>query len=171
MVVDAIFGFSFKGSVRAPFDSVLTTLKDVKRPVASVDIPSGEGEGEGGREGRERGWERGRERGREREEGRREGGGEGEKSENRKHSLPYWRLFPSCGGQHEEGSHSPIQVGRVCSGSSELQPDREVQCGGGREMAEGTLQLASAGMCAMHKNSQRLPLNGAGMLGPVMIQP
>jgi NAD(P)H-hydrate repair Nnr-like enzyme with NAD(P)H-hydrate epimerase domain len=41
-VVDAIFGFSFKGSsVRAPFDQVLTTLRQVTVPLASVDIPSG----------------------------------------------------------------------------------------------------------------------------------
>lgn len=44
LVVDAIFGFSFKGSLRAPFDHVVATLKDVKRPLASVDIPSGERE-------------------------------------------------------------------------------------------------------------------------------
>ena len=43
LVVDAIFGFSFKGtSVRAPFDQVLSSLKQVTRPIASVDVPSGE---------------------------------------------------------------------------------------------------------------------------------
>ena len=42
VVVDAIFGFSFKGtSVRAPFDEVLACLQQVKVPIASVDIPSG----------------------------------------------------------------------------------------------------------------------------------
>ena len=41
VVVDAIFGFSFKGAVRAPFDTVLATLKQVKKPLASVDVPSG----------------------------------------------------------------------------------------------------------------------------------
>lgn len=42
VVVDAIFGFSFKGtSVRPPFDHILTTLQQVKVPIASVDIPSG----------------------------------------------------------------------------------------------------------------------------------
>ena len=41
-VVDAIFGFSFKGGVRAPFDTILTTLREIKTPIASVDIPSGE---------------------------------------------------------------------------------------------------------------------------------
>ena len=43
VVVDAIFGFSFKGtSVRPPFDDVLASLQQVKVPIASVDIPSGE---------------------------------------------------------------------------------------------------------------------------------
>ena len=41
VIVDAIFGFSFKGSVRPPFDTVLTNLKKVTKPIASVDIPSG----------------------------------------------------------------------------------------------------------------------------------
>ena len=41
VIVDAIFGFSFKGAVRAPFDAVLATLKQVKKPLASVDVPSG----------------------------------------------------------------------------------------------------------------------------------
>jgi NAD(P)H-hydrate epimerase len=41
LVVDAIFGFSFKGQVRPPFDTILPVLKDVRAPVVSVDIPSG----------------------------------------------------------------------------------------------------------------------------------
>lgn len=41
LVVDAIFGFSFKGAVREPFNSILSTLKHVTVPIASVDIPSG----------------------------------------------------------------------------------------------------------------------------------
>ncbi|XP_059498930.1 LOW QUALITY PROTEIN: NAD(P)H-hydrate epimerase [Stegostoma tigrinum] len=41
LVVDAIFGFSFKGEVREPFASVLGTLEGVTVPIASVDIPSG----------------------------------------------------------------------------------------------------------------------------------
>eukprot|EP00030_Apusomonadida_sp_AF-17_P000650 a175539_176.p1 GENE.a175539_176~~a175539_176.p1 ORF type:complete len:244 (+),score=81.95 a175539_176:42-734(+) len=45
LVVDAIFGFSFKlgadGSVRAPFDAILTALCDCKAPIVCVDIPSG----------------------------------------------------------------------------------------------------------------------------------
>jgi len=42
LVVDAIFGFSFKGNARPPFAEALSTLTDVKIPVCSVDIPSGE---------------------------------------------------------------------------------------------------------------------------------
>lgn len=41
LVVDAIFGFSFKGKVREPFASILSTLETVTIPIASVDIPSG----------------------------------------------------------------------------------------------------------------------------------
>lgn len=42
LVVDAIFGFSFKGNARPPFGDVLSVLKEVKIPVCSVDIPSGQ---------------------------------------------------------------------------------------------------------------------------------
>ena len=42
LVVDAVFGFSFKGNPKPPFGDVLSVLKDVKIPVCSVDIPSGE---------------------------------------------------------------------------------------------------------------------------------
>nr|XP_015192121.1 PREDICTED: NAD(P)H-hydrate epimerase [Lepisosteus oculatus] len=41
LVVDAIFGFSFKGAVREPFGGILSTLKKVTVPIASIDIPSG----------------------------------------------------------------------------------------------------------------------------------
>ncbi|XP_067425825.1 NAD(P)H-hydrate epimerase [Emydura macquarii macquarii] len=41
LVVDAIFGFSFKGAVREPFNSILRTLEEVTIPIASIDIPSG----------------------------------------------------------------------------------------------------------------------------------
>ena len=41
LVVDAIFGFSFKGNARQPFGDALSILKDVNVPVCSVDIPSG----------------------------------------------------------------------------------------------------------------------------------
>lgn len=40
-VVDAIFGFSFRGDVRAPYDMIIEILKTVSVPIASVDIPSG----------------------------------------------------------------------------------------------------------------------------------
>ena len=42
VIVDAIFGFSFSGSVRVPFDTILSTLREIKTPIASVDIPSGQ---------------------------------------------------------------------------------------------------------------------------------
>jgi len=41
VVLDAIFGFSFKGEVRAPFGDILAALKTASVPVVSVDIPSG----------------------------------------------------------------------------------------------------------------------------------
>ena len=41
VILDAIFGFSFKGNLRAPFDSVIATLKDCKIPKCSIDVPSG----------------------------------------------------------------------------------------------------------------------------------
>ena len=41
-VVDAIFGFSFKGNARPPFGDALSILERVKIPICSVDIPSGE---------------------------------------------------------------------------------------------------------------------------------
>lgn len=41
LVVDAIFGFSFSGEVRAPFREVIEVLKKTETPIVSVDIPSG----------------------------------------------------------------------------------------------------------------------------------
>ena len=42
VVVDAVFGFSFKsGGIRAPFDTLLAALRSTKVPVAAIDIPSG----------------------------------------------------------------------------------------------------------------------------------
>ncbi|EFA82667.1 hypothetical protein PPL_04361 [Heterostelium album PN500] len=44
LVVDSIFGYSFKGDIRAPFDSIINTLSMLPSdlvPIASVDIPSG----------------------------------------------------------------------------------------------------------------------------------
>jgi NAD(P)H-hydrate epimerase len=39
-VVDALFGFSFKPPVRAPFDKILSSIISSKVPVLAVDIPS-----------------------------------------------------------------------------------------------------------------------------------
>ncbi len=41
IIIDAIFGFSFKGEIRAPFGDVLDKIKSVKIPICSIDIPSG----------------------------------------------------------------------------------------------------------------------------------
>jgi len=41
VILDAIFGFSFKGPVRVPFDSALSLISSSKLPIVSVDIPSG----------------------------------------------------------------------------------------------------------------------------------
>ncbi|KAJ1942821.1 hypothetical protein EC988_006392 [Linderina pennispora] len=41
LIVDALFGFSFSGAVRPPFDDVLRTLSQTPKPIVSVDIPSG----------------------------------------------------------------------------------------------------------------------------------
>jgi NAD(P)H-hydrate epimerase len=41
VVLDAIFGFSFAGDVRAPFDTILPALRASSLPLVSVDIPSG----------------------------------------------------------------------------------------------------------------------------------
>jgi len=41
VVVDAIFGFSFSGAVRAPFDDIIRRLSSSPSPVFSVDILSG----------------------------------------------------------------------------------------------------------------------------------
>lgn len=51
VVIDAIFGFSFKGAVREPFGDILSTLKKITIPIASVDIPSGWDVELGGRDG------------------------------------------------------------------------------------------------------------------------
>ncbi|KAI0345879.1 YjeF N-terminal domain-like protein [Trametopsis cervina] len=41
VVLDAIFGFSFKPPVRAPFDAALPLITESRLPIVSVDIPSG----------------------------------------------------------------------------------------------------------------------------------
>lgn len=55
LVVDAIFGFSFKGDVREPFRSILSVLNGLTVPIASIDIPSGAGSKEAGERGA--GWD------------------------------------------------------------------------------------------------------------------
>ncbi|KAI0670825.1 YjeF N-terminal domain-like protein [Trametes maxima] len=41
VVLDAIFGFSFKPPVRSPFDTALPLISKAGLPIVSVDIPSG----------------------------------------------------------------------------------------------------------------------------------
>ncbi|GAW82489.1 hypothetical protein, conserved [Plasmodium gonderi] len=41
LVVDALFGFSFKGEPRNPFDEIIKMINESKVPVVSVDVPSG----------------------------------------------------------------------------------------------------------------------------------
>lgn len=41
VILDAIFGFSFKPPIRAPFDAVIPMLNESRLPILSVDIPSG----------------------------------------------------------------------------------------------------------------------------------
>ncbi|PCH40115.1 YjeF N-terminal domain-like protein [Wolfiporia cocos MD-104 SS10] len=51
VILDAIFGFSFKPPVRAPFDAALPLLSASGLPIVSVDIPSGWDVEEGNAEG------------------------------------------------------------------------------------------------------------------------
>ncbi|XP_072376241.1 NAD(P)H-hydrate epimerase isoform X1 [Diabrotica undecimpunctata] len=41
IIVDALFGFSFKPPVREEFIPVISLMKETKVPIASIDIPSG----------------------------------------------------------------------------------------------------------------------------------
>ncbi|KAJ3115881.1 NAD(P)H-hydrate epimerase [Phlyctochytrium bullatum] len=41
VVLDGIFGFSFSGDIRPPFDSIIQRIKASGLPVAAIDIPSG----------------------------------------------------------------------------------------------------------------------------------
>lgn len=41
LIVDAVFGFSFSGAIRSPFDTVIATMAAVTIPIVSIDIPSG----------------------------------------------------------------------------------------------------------------------------------
>lgn len=41
MIVDAMFGFSFKGPLKEPFDHICGVLKSGKPLIFSIDVPSG----------------------------------------------------------------------------------------------------------------------------------
>lgn len=41
LVIDAVFGFSFRGIPREPFVNILNIMKDTTVPILSVDVPSG----------------------------------------------------------------------------------------------------------------------------------
>lgn len=41
VLLDAVFGFSFAGAVRAPFDALLSLMATCGLPIAAIDIPSG----------------------------------------------------------------------------------------------------------------------------------
>lgn len=40
-IIDGLFGFSFKGEVKAPFDRTIADLNSTILPILSIDIPSG----------------------------------------------------------------------------------------------------------------------------------
>jgi NAD(P)H-hydrate epimerase len=41
MIVDGLFGFSFSGPLRSPFDSIIQSFTQTKTPIFSIDLPSG----------------------------------------------------------------------------------------------------------------------------------
>ena len=41
IIIDAVFGFSFKGPMRGIFKEILEKLNDINVPIVCVDIPSG----------------------------------------------------------------------------------------------------------------------------------
>lgn len=41
VIVDAIFGFSFHGDLRAPFDTIVERMNASGLPCVAVDVPSG----------------------------------------------------------------------------------------------------------------------------------
>ncbi|KAL7692694.1 putative YjeF domain-containing protein [Plasmopara halstedii] len=41
IILDGIFGFSFSGSIRPPFDHIVDTIRKCQTPIVSIDIPSG----------------------------------------------------------------------------------------------------------------------------------
>jgi len=40
-ILDGIFGFSFKGDIRSPFDTVVEAMNKTEIPICSIDVPSG----------------------------------------------------------------------------------------------------------------------------------
>ena len=41
IIIDALFGFSFKGEIREPFKTIIDAMKKFENKIISVDIPSG----------------------------------------------------------------------------------------------------------------------------------
>lgn len=41
LIIDSLFGFSFKGQPREPFSSIIQAMAVTAVPVLAVDIPSG----------------------------------------------------------------------------------------------------------------------------------
>ena len=41
IIIDALFGFSFKGEIRQPFKTIIEAMKKFENKIISVDIPSG----------------------------------------------------------------------------------------------------------------------------------
>lgn len=41
LIIDTLFGFSFKGPIKSPYDQIISALKNNEGKVFSVDIPSG----------------------------------------------------------------------------------------------------------------------------------
>ena len=41
IIIDALFGFSFKGEIRQPFKTIIEAMKKFENNIISVDIPSG----------------------------------------------------------------------------------------------------------------------------------
>ena len=41
LIIDALFGFSFKGPARPDFATIIKTLMDTNLPIVSIDVPSG----------------------------------------------------------------------------------------------------------------------------------
>ena len=41
MIIDAIFGFSFKPPIKPPFNMIFDSFKEAQKPIFSIDVPSG----------------------------------------------------------------------------------------------------------------------------------